>query len=168
MPEFCTIGVYGFDEAGFFAALQEAGVDAFCDTRRRRGVRGSSYAFANAGRLQARLAELDIAYVHRLDLAPSRELRAAEARRDRAAQVTKRGRIELSAEFCAGYRAECLEDFDSAEFAASFGPDVRRVVLFCVEREPGACHRSIIAERLEMDLAITVCHLLPPMGDAVG
>ena len=29
------------------------------------------YAFANSQRLQGRLAELGIAYVHRLDLAPS-------------------------------------------------------------------------------------------------
>ncbi len=71
MPEFVTIGVYGFDEAGFFQALQDAGVDTFCDIRRRRGVRGSAYAFANSQRLQGRLAELGIRYIYRSDLAPS-------------------------------------------------------------------------------------------------
>ena len=47
-----TIGVYGFDEASFFAALQTAGVDTLCDMRQRRGVRGADYAFVNSKRLQ--------------------------------------------------------------------------------------------------------------------
>ena len=33
-----TIGAYGYDADRFFAALQGAGVDTFCDVRRRRGV----------------------------------------------------------------------------------------------------------------------------------
>ena len=58
-----TIGVYGFDEAGFFEALRKAEVDTFCDIRSRRGVRGATYAFANSMRLQARLASLGIRYI---------------------------------------------------------------------------------------------------------
>ncbi|MFN2179799.1 MAG: hypothetical protein ACK2UV_09955, partial [Candidatus Promineifilaceae bacterium] len=58
LPAIVTIGVYGFDETTFFQALKDAGVDTFCDIRRRRGVRGSRYAFANSKRLQKRLAEL--------------------------------------------------------------------------------------------------------------
>ncbi len=59
-----TIGVYGRSEADFFDTLQQAHVDLFCDIRARRGVRGSEYTFANSQRLQARLAELGIAYRH--------------------------------------------------------------------------------------------------------
>jgi hypothetical protein len=33
--------------------------------------------------------------------------------------------------------------------------------LFCVEREPDACHRSLLAERLAADLGVEVVHLLP-------
>ena len=44
-PKIVTIGVYGFDETGFFRALQDAEVDTFCDIRDRRGVRGATYAF---------------------------------------------------------------------------------------------------------------------------
>ena len=34
------------------------------------------------------------------------------------------------------------------------------VVLFCVEREPGACHRGLLAERLAT-VGATVAHLTP-------
>ena len=67
-----TIGVYGFDELGFFDALCKAGVDTFCDIRSRRGVRGATYAFANSKRLQARLSELGIQYIYRKDLGPTK------------------------------------------------------------------------------------------------
>ena len=66
-----TIGVFGFSEEAFFHALQTAQVDTFCDIRQRRGVRGATYAFCNSKRLQTRLAELGIRYLHRKDLAPT-------------------------------------------------------------------------------------------------
>ena len=43
-PRIVTVGVYGFNEATFFAALRATGVDTFCDIRLRRGVRGREYA----------------------------------------------------------------------------------------------------------------------------
>ena len=36
--------------------------------------------------------------------------------------------------------------------------------LLCVEREPFACHRSPIAERLAADLGASVSHLRPREG----
>ena len=74
-----TIGVYGFSEAVFFNALQQAGVDTFCDLRWRRGVRGAEYAFANRARLQQRLAALGIRYLHLRELAPTPALRQRQA-----------------------------------------------------------------------------------------
>ncbi|MBC5816572.1 MAG: hypothetical protein GIW97_08530 [Candidatus Eremiobacteraeota bacterium] len=50
-----TIGVYGSDKERFFAAITSAGIDIFLDVRRRRGVRGPLYPFANAKRLTAEL-----------------------------------------------------------------------------------------------------------------
>ena len=88
--KFITIGVYGFSEAAFFKALQQAGVDTFCDIRWRRGVRGAEYAFANRARLQQRLAELGIRYLHFRDLAPTPALRQRQAEADKAAGTTKR------------------------------------------------------------------------------
>lgn len=158
---FATIGVYGFAADRFFAALREARVDTVCDIRRRRGVRGAEYAFANSQRLQARLAELGIRYIHRLDLAPAAALRERQAAADRVAHAAKRTRTTLSPAFVAGYRAENLAGFDAAQFAADLGPDARVVALLCVEREPAACHRSLLAERLACDLDAKITHLMP-------
>jgi uncharacterized protein (DUF488 family) len=159
MPSVLTIGAYGWSEATFFAALQSAGVRTFCDIRRRRGVRGHEYAFANAGRLQKRLAELAIAYVHRLDLAPSDALRKAQATADAQSHTARRSRAELTPEFAAAFADEVLTTFDPEAFLtdlAQAGP----VVLFCVEREPQACHRGLVAARLA-EAGATVTHLTP-------
>jgi uncharacterized protein (DUF488 family) len=156
-----TIGVYGFDEAGFFQKLRAAGVETFCDIRGRRGVRGAQYAFANSQRLQRRLADLGIRYLHFPELAPSQALRNRQAAADTAAGIPKRQRAELSPEFAAGYQKECLSKFQSSAFVERLGPEAGCVVLFCVECEPVACHRSLLAERLHKDLGIEVRHLKP-------
>ena len=161
MPEFVTIGAYGWDAERFFGALVAAGADTFCDLRARRGVRGPDYTFANSQRLQARLAELGIRYLHRPDLAPSTEIRAGQAAADAATHTAKRQRAVLSPAFVDAYRRERLAGFDSAAFAADLGAEARVVVLFCVEREPTACHRSLLAERLTNDLGVKVTHITP-------
>ena len=159
--EIVTIGVYGSDEERFFRALLDAGVDTFCDIRQRRGVRGSDYVYANSERLQARLTELGIRYLHRKDLAPSNVTREKQYAADKASRTTKRKRDALSPEFVESYRHECLDDLNSADFVASLGPDARVVALFCVEREAAACHRSLLAERLSKDLGLQVRHIMP-------
>jgi uncharacterized protein (DUF488 family) len=158
-----TIGVYGFSEAAFFDALQQAGVDTFCDIRWRRGVRGAEYAFANRARLEQRLTELGIRYLHFRDLAPTPALRQRQYQADKAEGTTKRKRSALGAVFIAGYREERLSAFDSRQFVEQLGPEARTVALFCVEREPAACHRSLLVERLQQDLGATceVIHLRP-------
>jgi uncharacterized protein (DUF488 family) len=87
-----TIGVYGFDRDGFLGALAGAGVDILVDVRQRRGVRGSEYAWANARRLQAALAEAGVEYVHMKDLAPTTEMRQAQYREDARRGEGKRSR----------------------------------------------------------------------------
>jgi uncharacterized protein (DUF488 family) len=161
MTEFVTIGVYGFDAASFFAALQGANVDTFCYIRRRRAVRGAAYAFANRLRLEARLAELGIRYRHFVNLAPGKTLRGMQDATDKESKIKKRQRATLSTAFVAGYQAECLAQFDSAAFVAGLGTEARIVALCCVEREPAACHRSVLAARLQRDLGVPVIHLLP-------
>lgn len=163
MAEIVTIGVYGYDEESFFAALVAAQVDTFCDIRRRRGVRGSEYAFANSQRLQARLVDLGIRYVHRGDLAPSLALRATQYEEDRRTHTAKRQRTILSSAFVELYRETVLADFDSEVFLRELGTDARVIALFCVEREPLACHRSLLAERLQEQLNLSVRHLVPHM-----
>ncbi len=161
LTDLLTIGVYGFTEAGFFRSLVEAGVDTLCDVRRRRGVRGSEYAFANRARLEARLAEHGIRYVHRLDLAPSNEVRSAQMAADRLQKTEKRLRATLSEAFVAGYRDEVLSHLDAARLAAEFPEGCGRVAFLCVEREPDACHRSLLVEHLARSLELPVTHLHP-------
>ena len=157
-----TIGVYGFSEEAFFEKLRAAAVDTFCDIRWRRGVRGRVYAFANSGRLQNRLAELGIRYLHFRQLAPSPELRQRQADADKAARIQKRKRVALGEAFIAGYR-EAMAGFDSRKFIEALGETARVAALFCVERDPAACHRSLLTERLQNDLGseIEVAHLTP-------
>jgi uncharacterized protein (DUF488 family) len=170
MREVVTIGAYGWDAASFLGALLEAGVDTFCDVRARRGVRGAEYAFANSQRLQAALAEAGIRYVHRPDLAPGDSIRKQQHAADQAGGGARRKRATLSPAFVEGYRRERLQGFDSQSFDADLGAEAVVVALFCVERTPAACHRSLLAERLAADLRLPVRHLLPagdetPTGD---
>lgn len=160
-PELYTIGVYGWDADRFFRALQATQIDTFCDIRARRGVRGSEYAFANSQRLQERLAELGIRYIHRPDLAPSQATRAAQHEADEATHTARRQRSTLSRAFIDAYEREQLGSFDSAAFVESLGPGAHRVVLMCVEREPSACHRGLLAARLSRDLGLEVRDLTP-------
>ena len=160
-PKIVTIGVYGFDEARFFRALQDAKVDTFCDIRSRRGVRGSTYAFVNSQRLQARLADLGICYLHRKDLAPSKAVRAKQAETDKATKTVKRQRIGLGRAFIEGYLHECLTHFQPKSLIDDLKPDAQVVALFCVEQEPAACHRSLVADKLAKELSFEVEHILP-------
>ena len=124
-------------------------------------MRGPDYTFANSQRLQARLAELGIRYLHRPDLAPDAAIRAAQAGADAATHTAKRQRTMLNPGFVDAYRRERLDRFDSAAFVADLGAEARVAALFCVEREPAACHRSLLAERLVHDLGARVRHLTP-------
>jgi len=162
-PKIITIGVYGFTEATFFEALQAHRVDLFCDIRQRRGLRGRDYAFANSQRLQRRLDELGIAYIHLKHLAPSPEVRRRQQTVDQAGGVKKRSRDRLSQAFVQAYKATVLADFDAQAFldeVAAIG-GVAILALFCVEREPAACHRSLLAGHLARSLEVEVEHVLP-------
>jgi uncharacterized protein (DUF488 family) len=145
LPRIITIGVYGRSEAEFFNALQEAQVDLFCDIRRRRGVRGSEYAFVNSQRLQARLVELGIQYLHVKELAPSDAMRHVQEDVDRASKVARRKRTHLDSTFIEAYQKSVLDHFSPQEFLANLPSNARTIALFCVERAPEACHRSLVA-----------------------
>ena len=154
-----TIGVYGFDEERFFQALLDAHVDTFCDIRRRRGMRGSLYAFANSANLQRRLNELGIRYLHIKDLAPDAGLREQQKKEDKQLGIAKRARATLGPTFIEAYETHCLASFDSHAFLDMLGADAQIISLFCVERDPEACHRSLAAEKMARDLA-GICNLL--------
>jgi len=161
MMRIATIGVYGFDEASLVDVLRKADIDLFVDTRRRRAVRGSTYAFANSLRLQAHLADLGIPYVHRKDLAPSNETRQAQDRADCATKTKRSDRDKLTETFKRSYAQECLEKLDSQQFVSALGLEVQSILIFCVERSPTACHRSLLASKLAADLNAVVEHIVP-------
>lgn len=156
-----TIGAYGFSAESFVEALRRAGVDLFIDIRARRGMRGSAYAFANAARLESALATAGIRYTHAKELSPSESVRDAQRAADADAGIAKRDRSRLNEAFVSAYRDQCLVGFDSHRFVDKYCNGARRPVLFCVEREPAACHRSLLADRLVADLGIPVENLKP-------
>jgi uncharacterized protein (DUF488 family) len=158
IPRIVTLGVYGRSEAEFFTALQNARVDLFCDIHRRRGVRGSEYAFVNSQRLQARLAEMGIAYRHVKELAPGEAVRQAQYQVDAAAKVAKRKRMSLDPAFVQAYQQTVLEDFSPQEFLATLPEGIKTIAFFCVEAAPQACHRSLAAAKFAA-LGATVEHI---------
>jgi uncharacterized protein (DUF488 family) len=135
-------------------------VGRLIDVRQRRGVRGARYAWANARRLQEALAEAGIAYRHHRDLAPTTELRQLQYAADDRNRVGKRSRQVLDPAYAAGYVHEIL---DRADLDALVGelPTDTTTALVCVEADPEACHRSLIAERLAQRYGLTVGHVRP-------
>jgi uncharacterized protein (DUF488 family) len=160
VPAIATIGVYGFTAPAFLGALKAADVRVVVDVRQRRGVRGSEYAWANSARLQAALSDAGVAYRHEKELAPTTELRQLQYREDAEQGVGKRNRAQLAPAYRARYTAEILDRADLGPLVAEL-PDDGASALLCVERDPEACHRSLVAERLAADYSLPVVHLRP-------
>src|SRR5690554_6618157 len=148
--EFFTIGVYNSTEQEYFNKLTENHIDTFCDIRQRRGVRGAKYAFVNSNRLQEKLNELDITYGHIIDLAPTSEIRKLQKEADVQQGELKRDRNKLGKIFTIAYKDRILSNFDFDTFIDKLDEvGANRVVLFCVEEKPEACHRSIVTRSEE-------------------
>lgn len=162
VAELATIGVYGFDGPSFIRALQEARISLLLDVRQRRGVRGSEYAWANARRLEAALAEAGIGYSHLPELAPTTEMRQLQYREDERRGEGKRSRTELAPEYVRRYTEEVLDRVDLEPIVSWVGS--KHASLLCVERDPEACHRSLVAERFKEEFGFDVVHL-KPAGD---
>ena len=155
-----TIGVYGWDLDSFLAALHEADVGLLLDVRQRRGVRGSEYAWANAQRLEAALWDADIAYAHMPQLAPTTELRQLQYAEDDRRGEGKRSRTVLAPAYVERFTHEILDAADLDVVVEVMPPDAATALL-CVERDPEACHRSLVAAELEAHYGFAVVHLRP-------
>jgi uncharacterized protein (DUF488 family) len=157
--QFYTIGAYGWRAGEFFDALLAKEIDLFIDIRRRRAVRGSEYTFVNSNRLQARLNDMNIQYLHELGLAPTHELMDAQKHADEHSHTARRQREELTPEFRDRYESEILAQFKLDDFASRLQQaGTKKAVLFCVEQDAKACHRGIVAEKLQT-LGYEVHHL---------
>jgi uncharacterized protein (DUF488 family) len=158
--EFFTIGVYNSSENEFFNKLTENHIDTFCDIRQRRGVRGSQYSFVNSNRLQEKLGALGIKYWHVIYLAPTQEIRDLQKNVDQVNGELKRERQKLGQVFSIEYSNRILSKFDFDDFIENLDKvGANRVVLFCVEEHPEACHRSIVANKLVELFNYKITHL---------
>lgn len=158
--EFFTIGVYNSTEKDFFDKLTQNNIDTFCDIRQRRGVRGAKYSFVNSNRLQQRLTDLNINYGYIPDLAPTTEIRELQKKVDLGKGEFKRKRQELGKIFVIEYKNKILKNFDFDGFIEKLNQlGANKVVLFCVEEYPEACHRSIVTERLMNIYSYKITHL---------
>ena len=160
VPSIATIGVYEFDATTFIRALDEAGVTQVSDIRQRRGVRGPQYAWANAQRLQALLAEARISYVYHPELAPTTEMRQLQYRADDREGVGKRSRVQLSADYVREY-TEGVLDLVPLDSLVRHLPVHGIGALLCVEATAQACHRSLVAERLAENFGFEVVNIEP-------
>ena len=161
MSQLATIGVYGFTLEEFLRTLRDADVRLVLDVRQRRGVRGPQYAWANAKRLQAALADAGIGYRHHPELAPTTELRQLQYQEDDRLGVGKRSREQLAPEYVDRYTREILDRADLDAVVAEL-PEKGAGALLCVERDPEACHRSLIAERIAEHYGVDILRASPP------
>ncbi|MVM38253.1 DUF488 family protein [Spirosoma sp. HMF3257] len=155
-----TIGVYGFTPDQFFEKLIENKIDLFIDIRRRRAVRGSTFSFVNSKKLQQKLETLGIEYIHVLDLAPTNEIRDLQKETDRNEGIHKRERLGLGDVFIKEYKERVLKKYDLKDLVSQLAKShSKKPVLFCVEREPKACHRSLVANELKNQFSATIIDL---------
>ena len=110
--------------------------------------------------MQSSLAAAGIVYRHHRELAPTTELRQLQYAEDARRGVGKRSRRELATSYVTRYTAEILDHADLEPIVSAL-PTVGEAALFCVERDPEACHRSLIAQRLAEQHGVTVGHLRP-------
>src|SRR4030095_11264954 len=150
LPDIYTIGVYGSSENEFFKKLTDHDIDTFCDIRLRRAVRGSQYAFANSQRLQDKLADLSIKYLHEMGLAPTAEIIKIQDKFDQEHKIQRRKREELTDVFKTAYKKKILSKFDIRQFIKNLETSgSKKLVLFCVEKSPAACHRSVVTAKIK-------------------
>ncbi len=158
--KFFTIGVFNSTENQFFNKLIENGIDTFCDIRQRRGVRGSKYSFVNSNRLQQKLRELNIKYLYIQDLAPTTNIRDLQKKADKEKGELKTERQQLGEVFVTEYNHTILEHFNFGQFIVNLEQlGCENVVIFCVEENAKACHRSLVTQKIASDLKFPIQHL---------
>jgi uncharacterized protein (DUF488 family) len=170
-----TIGVYGSTEESFFAALVENKIELFIDVRARRGMRGSKYSYVNSTALQTKLKDLGIYYAHLIELAPSKDIRGVQQSADKEGRTAKRQRAVLSEAYIRAYRRDVLnlykrkpESKFNAEVVLAKARQIsqypcdqplNRIVLFCVEQQAEACHRSLVADAWGRQQNVRIAHI---------
>jgi len=133
MPTIFTIGYEQATQDAVLSALREAGIEMLADIRylplsRRPGFSKTS--------LRAAVEEARIAYRHFRDLGTPAEGREAARRGDHAGLARAyAGQLELP---------EAIKQMAELRALA----EERSVCLLCYERDPAACHRSLLFDVL--------------------
>src|SRR3954469_7759052 len=135
-----TIGYEGATMAEFLAALETAGVRRIIDVRALPLSRRPGFSKTP---LSGALAEAGIDYVHPKALGTPAEGRAA-ARAGRHADLRRiySGQLEL---------AEAIAQMAQMLALADEVPSA----LLCFEREPAACHRTMLLDAVAPDVEVT-------------
>lgn len=148
MTQIYTIGGYGYTKISFLQALKSNRIDLFVDVRQRRGMRGSTYSFLNARKLEENLLKIGVLYLHLKSLAPTNEVRAFQKSADHETGAAKRNRDRLSQGFIEAYEKEILNQEDKEVVLRTLNGH-KNICFFCVETHHEACHRSILTNWLE-------------------
>ena len=150
-----TIGHSNRTLADFLAMLTEAGVRRLVDVRSRPSSR--RFAWFNRGRLEAALAEAGIAYTWEgADLGGRRQPAEADADAERHPALAE-----------PAFRAYARH-MESVAFRAAVDrlltSPAATTCLMCAEADPDRCHRSLIADYLEIVRERPVSHIMGPQG----
>lgn len=131
-----TVSTIGYENAGldaFIATLRAHGVQTLVDVRERAQSRRRGYSKTA---LAGALSEAGIAYRHLRALGTPPSLRKP---------------YKLDHDFAAlrrGYLAHLATQHEALDELADLARQ-SHICLLCYEAEPGACHRSLITDRLQ-------------------
>lgn len=138
-----TIGYQGVAIGQLLASLEAAGVSIVIDTRANPTSRRVDF---RSRRLADALSARGIAYVGIPQLGAPKALRA---------------QVGHWPTFAAGYRSQIADQRAVITIMAHVFRG-QRVCLLCFEDDPAACHRSILVDKLERQLApVATIHLRP-------
>jgi uncharacterized protein (DUF488 family) len=96
--------------------------------------------------------------MHLKNFAPTKSIRQRQKEADEVYGVKKRNRELLGSEFIDGYKTDILDQCKLSDFHLQLPAQAKRPCLFCVERNPEACHRSLMSNWLSEE---KVLHLKP-------
>lgn len=141
-----TIGFTQRTAASFFTTLEQAGIERLVDVRRHNTSQLAGFAKRDdLAWFLDRILGAD--YLHRPEVAPSRELLSAWRAGDLAWE-----------DFASRYRDQVAAD--QVEQLLSRDDFARPTVLLCSERDPDRCHRRLLVEHLDAHWGDVVAHHL--------
>lgn len=138
-----TIGYERSTLSDFIATLKLGNIETLVDVRERAQSRRPGFSKKS---LEATLREAGIEYLHLPQLGDPKEGRDAA----RAGDMARFREIYHEA-ISTSVAREALSDLEKLA-------SEKAICLMCFERDPGDCHRKIVADKLEKSLQIKASH----------